>query len=145
MKFPPFFHGRTNDLSHSAPEVVGSAFEDLVRFLLSFPVRVIGVCHVIPRAISYPHASLFSQHAHVLNNYDWVVLEDIPFVFCWTHTAFNSPLKDFYVKNGVHLNPTGQYLLYRSYRGAVLKASDIIPLLGPFPQLVGFLIFDFNF
>ena len=92
----------------SAPEVVGSTIEDLVRFLLSFPVRVIGVCHVIPRAISYPYASLFSQHVHVLNNYVRVVLKDIPNVFCWTHTAFNSALKDFYVKDGVHLNPTGQ-------------------------------------
>ena len=94
----------TNDLSRSAPE-------DLVRFLLSFPVRVISVCHVIPRAISYPHASLFSQHAYVLNNYVRVVFEDIPNVFCWTHMAFNSPVKDFYVKAGVHLNPTGNISL----------------------------------
>ena len=77
----------TFDLLRSSPEVVGSTIEDLVRFLLSFPVRVIGVCHVIPRAISYPYASLFSQHAHVLNNYVRVVLEDIPNVFCWTYTA----------------------------------------------------------
>ena len=43
----------TNDLSLEPPEVVGSAIEDLVRLLLdSFSVRVVGVCHVIPRGIS---------------------------------------------------------------------------------------------
>ena len=43
------------------------------------------------------------------------------------HTRpFNSPLKDFYVQDGVHLNPTGQYLLYRSYSGAVLKAVGML-------------------
>ena len=68
----------TNDFSCSAPEVVGSAIEDLVRVLLNFPFRVIGVCHVNPHGISYPHASLFLQHARVLNNYARVVLEDIP-------------------------------------------------------------------
>lgn len=43
----------TNDLSLEPPEVVGSAIEELVRLLLdSFSVRVVGVCHVIPRGIS---------------------------------------------------------------------------------------------
>ena len=45
-----------NDLSFTCPETVGSAIEDLVRLLSSkFSVRVIiiGVCHVIPRGISY--------------------------------------------------------------------------------------------
>lgn len=43
----------TNDLSHAPPEVVGSTIEDLVSLLLNeYSVRVIGVCHVIPRGFS---------------------------------------------------------------------------------------------
>ena len=40
----------TNDLTVSAPEVVGSAIDDFVRFLrCSFAVKIIGVCEVLPR------------------------------------------------------------------------------------------------
>lgn len=117
----------TNDLSHTPPEVVGSAIEDLVSLLLNeFSVRAIGVCHVIPRGISYPHAMLFLQQATVLNQYVSVVLEQFPNVFCWSHADFNSPHKDLYLADGVHVNPSGQYLLYRSYRGAVLKALSLL-------------------
>ena len=40
----------TNDLTRSGPEVVGSEIDDFVRFLLNnLTVRVLGVCHAIPR------------------------------------------------------------------------------------------------
>lgn len=43
----------TNDLSHNGPEAVGSDIEDLVCFLMKeFGVRVVCVCHVIPRGPS---------------------------------------------------------------------------------------------
>ena len=93
-------------------------------FLRDFSVRVVGVCYVIPRGISHPDASLFDQRAQVLNQYLTVVLGDVPNVFCWRHMPFNHPAKDFYLADGVHLNPSGQYL--RSYRGAVLKALQLL-------------------
>ena len=50
----------TNDLSVLGPEVVGSSIEELVRSLLDdFSVSVIGVCHVIPRGISFTHSASF--------------------------------------------------------------------------------------
>ena len=117
----------TNDLSRAPPEVVGSAIEDLVSLLLNeYSVRVIGVCHVIPRGIASPQALSFLQQSTVLNQYVSVVLEPFTNVFCWSHADFNSPLKDFYVADGVHLNPSGQYLLYRNYRGAVLRAANML-------------------
>ena len=85
-------------------------------------VKVLGVCHVIPRGASFPDADQFARMAAVLNYYVSVVLETLPSVFCWTHRDFTSPLEDLYLPDGVHLNPTGQYLLYRSYRGAILHA-----------------------
>ena len=117
----------TNDLSHATPEVVGSAIDDLVSLLLNdYSVRVIGVCLVIPRGISFPHASIFLQQATILNQYVSVVLDHYPNVFCWSHDKFNSRFKDLYKPDGVHVNPLGQYFLYRSYRGAVLKATGLL-------------------
>jgi len=54
-----------------------------------------------------------------------VVLVYLPVVFCWCHPEFNNPHKGFYLAEGVHLNPSCQYLLYRSYQGAVLKAVSL--------------------
>ena len=120
----------TNDLSLEPPEVVGSAIEDLVRLLLdSFSVRVVGVCYVIPRCISemsHIPASLFAQRAQILNHYVSVVLDDIPNAFDWRHRNFSHPAKNVYLADGVHLNPSGQYHLYRSYRGAILKGLSFL-------------------
>ena len=120
----------TNDLSLEPPEVVGSAIEELVRLLLdSFSVRVVGVCYVIPRCISemsHIPASLFAQRAQILNHYVSVVLDDIPNVFGWRHRNFSHPAKNVYLADGVHLNPSGQYHLYRSYRGAILKGLSFL-------------------
>lgn len=113
----------TNDLSFSNPEVVGSAIEDLVNLLFDqFSVCAVGVCHTIPRGRSYVQADKFFERARLLNHYLDVVLEPLPNTFCWRHSNFSSPDKSFYLDDGVHLNPTGQYLLYRSYRGAILRA-----------------------
>lgn len=117
----------TNDLTHTSPETVGSNIEDFVRLLeREFSVRAIGVCGVIPRGISVPHAMSFWHNASVLNQYVGVVLDDFANVFCWSHSEFNSPHKDLYLRNGVHVNLTGQYLLYRSYRGAILMALGLL-------------------
>ena len=117
----------TNDLSHALPQTVGSQIEEFVRLLRrDYSVRVIGVCGVIPRGISVPHAMAFSDHATLLNHYVSIVLEEFPTVFCWSHAEFNSPHKDLYLRDGVHVNPSGQYLLYRSYRGAIIKAVGLL-------------------
>lgn len=117
----------TNDLSHTPPEIVGSQIDDLVRLLVKdYAVRVVGVCGVIPRGISVPHAVDFWESASVVNQYVGVVLDDLSNVFCWSHADFNSPLKDLYRRDGVHVNSTGQYLLYRSYRGAILTALGLL-------------------
>ena len=117
----------TNDLSVLGPEMVGSSIEELVSSLLNdFAVSVIGVCHVIPRGDSFTHWAEFLQRAKILNNYVRVVLDPFPNVFCWSHKDFSSPHKDLYLADGVHVNPLGQYFLYRSYRDAILKASGLL-------------------
>ena len=109
----------TNDLVANRPEVVGSEIDDLVQLLLqSYCIRVIGVCEVIPRV----REPFFNAAAPILNQYLTNVLQLCPNVFSWRHTGFSNPTVSPYLPDGVHLNPQGQYSLYRSYRGAVLKA-----------------------
>ena len=116
----------TNDLANLSPEVVGSEIEEIVSLLLeTYSVRAIGVCHVIPRGNSFAGCDRFLQSISSLKQYLSVVL-DSPQVFCWTHSSFSSPSKPFYLADGVHLNAVGQYLLYRSYRGAILKALAML-------------------
>ena len=111
----------TDDLCNEPQETVGSQIDELVELLLNhFSVRVVGVCLVIKRA-----EPMFNKKVEVLNRYLSVVV-DRPRVFVWRHKILNSPSHDFLLEDGVHLNPCGQYLLYRSYRGAILKAVNIL-------------------
>ena len=113
----------TNDLSDLRPDVVGSEFEELIWLLLdSYAVLVIGVYEVIPRV----RAPIFNDAALILNQYLRGVLDPIPNVFCWQHRAFSEPSRDLYLSDGVHVNSSGQYLLYCSYRGAILQALCIL-------------------
>ena len=117
----------TNDLSHTAPEKVGSDIEELCVFLRSFQsVAVVGVCHVIPRGLSAARPHEFHDRAKLLQTYLEVVIEPLQGAFCWRHRVFSSPDKDLYRRDGVHLNVQGQYLLYRSYRGAILHSLSFL-------------------
>ena len=111
----------TNDLCNSSPETVGSQIDELVELLLNhFSFRVVGLCLVIKRA-----EPMFNKKVEVLNRYLRVVV-DRPRVFVWRHKILDSPRHDFLLEDGVHLNSCGQYLLYRSYRGAILKAVSFL-------------------
>ena len=119
----------TNDLPSVAPEVVGSSIEDLVVTLKSiYSVAVLCVCHVIPRGESTIRPLYFWERAKVLQQYLEVMLDSLDCVFCWHHKAFTRPDQDFYLRDGVHLNARGQYLLYRSYRGAILCHLSAVSL-----------------
>ena len=117
----------TNDLVDSSPEVIGSEIESLVCLLVDdYKVRVVCVCHCIPRGHSYDGAASFAGRVEILQRYLDVVLSPIPNFFCWVHRAFSHPGKDFYLPDGVHVNPAGQYHLYRSCRGAIIRALRLL-------------------
>ena len=117
----------TNDLPSVAPEVVGSSIKDLAVTLISiYSVVVLCVCHVIPRGESTIRPLYFWERDKVLQQYLEVVLDSLDCVFCWRHKAFTRPDQDFYLRDGVHLNARGQYLLYRSYRGGILTALSYL-------------------
>ena len=114
----------TKDLSISQPEVVGSGIDDLiVRHLLdNYSVRVVVLCHVTARAITRHSSPNFNRKAALLNQYTRVVLEGTSRAICWTHRGFANPSVSPFLPDGVHFNHTGQYNIYRSYRGAILYA-----------------------
>ena len=119
----------TNDLSHSAPEVVGSKIEEFARLLRDqYKVRVVGVCQVIDRKVSHSEAldTGFNAKAALLRQYLSVVLENEQAIFLWSHRDFSLPDRKLICSDGVHCNAKGQYALYRSYRGAVLKALSLL-------------------
>ena len=65
------------------------SIEEVVSSLLdTFSVSVVGVCHVIPHAVSFADWEDFLQRAEILNNYVSVLLEPFPSAFCWTHRDF---------------------------------------------------------
>lgn len=108
----------TNDLSHLSPVNVGSAIEDLTRTLHdSLHVKCVCVCQTIYRT----GAPTFNKNVILLNRYLKVVLEPLPYAFFWSHKGFWRAKTNFMARDGVHLNSLGQYKLYRSLRGAVLR------------------------
>ena len=117
----------TNDLPSVASEVVGSSIEDLeVTCKSIYSVAVVCVGHVIPRGQSTVRPLYFWERGKVLQQYPEVVLDSLDFVLCWRYKAFTRPDQDFYLRDGVYLNARGQYLFYRSYRGAILTALSYL-------------------
>ena len=114
----------TNDLSSRHPLLVGSDIEELVRLLhTTYRVKVICVCQTIRREAA---TEAFNEGVGMLTKYLRVVLEPIPYAFFWGHRGFWNPKSNIYSRDGVHLNNNGQFKLYRSLRGAVLKSIRLL-------------------
>lgn len=112
----------SNDLACNKlrPEVVGSQIEELVVMLHErYAVEVIAVSACIHRQKCEGD---FNHKVDVLNQYLRVVLEPLGFAFFFKHRGLHNPAGAIHAKDGVHLNLKGEYLLYRSYRGAILTA-----------------------
>ncbi|CAH3170365.1 unnamed protein product, partial [Porites lobata] len=54
------------------------------------------------------------------------VLEPIPYCLYWKHRGFWNSRENIYLPDGVHLNDLGNLKLFRSIRGAVIKAADLV-------------------
>ena len=119
----------TNNLSIHAPAVVGSKLDDLAHVLRDqYKVRVVVVCQVINRNWLHTQAPhlVFYAKASLLQQYLSVVLAKEPGIFVWAHCKFSLPGRFLLYSDGVHCNSQGQYCLYWSYRGAILKALTIL-------------------
>ena len=107
---------------------MGFQIDDLVHVLGDqYKVRVVGVCQVINR--NTPQKSpdcRFNAKAAMLRQYLSVVLGNQPGIFLWEHKEFYRSDRSFLCSDGVHCKANGQYHLYRSYPGAILKALTLL-------------------
>lgn len=119
----------TNDLSSQSPEVVIRELLDLVDFLQSVDSSTaVGVCKVLPRrhrSTGLPQED-FNNRAATFNKMLEALFDDRQFVFVWGHFEMQSLSRRVLLPDGVHLNRHGQYCLYRSYRGAILKGVSFL-------------------
>ena len=110
----------TNDLTTLQATTVGSELEDLVRLLHdNFGVKIVCVCQTIKRETCGP---AFRHKVGLLCRYLKVVLEPLPYAIYWSHRGFWNTRQRIFCADGVHLNNLGHFKLYRSMRGAVLRA-----------------------
>ena len=108
---------------------MGSKLDDLVHILRDqYKVRVVAVCQVINRNLPHTQApdNAFNTKAALLRQYLSVVLAEEQGIFVWEHREFSHPDRLLLSSDGVHCNAQGQYCLYRSYRGAILKALTML-------------------
>jgi lysophospholipase L1-like esterase len=121
----------TNDLTHRSPEVVVDELSQMIDFLVKRDiVRAVAICNVIPRrrrGSGLPDEE-FNKKAATFNKMLIPLFEDCKTVFLWQHIELSSLSRPVLLPDGVHLNPRGQYNLYRSYRGAILKGLSLLRL-----------------
>ena len=119
----------TNDLSSQPPEVVIGEVLDLVDFLQSVASStVVGICKVLPRrqrGTDLPQED-FNNRVARFNKMLEPLFDGQLFVFVWEHLEIQPLSRRVLLPDGVHLNPHGQYCLYRSYRGAILKGVSML-------------------
>ncbi len=92
-------------------------------------VSIVGVCQVVDRNVpgsSNPDMA-FRAKADKLRQFLSVVLADEKSIFVWQHREFFESRRRLLCSDGVHCNPAEQYCLYRSYRGAIIKALALLP------------------
>ena len=119
----------TNDLSSQPPKVVIGEVLDLVDFLQSVTSStVVGICKVLPRrqrGTGLPQED-FNNRAATFNKMLEPLFDGQQSVFVWEHLEIQSLSRRVLLPDDVHLNPHGQYCLYRSYRGAILKGVSLL-------------------
>lgn len=117
----------SNDLTRLPAQTVGSELETLVRYLHDeVNVKSIVVCQVIRwHALG---CTVYNIKVTKLHLYLKAVLEPIPFCLYWRHRGFWNSRKNTYLPDGVHLNALGNFKLFRSIRGAVIKAVGLVGL-----------------
>ena len=113
----------SNDLVTFSPLHVGLIIEDFVRLLhTSYGVKLVCVCQTLRR----DNATVFNSKVGLLTRYLRVVLKPLPYAIFWGHRGVWKARSNFYAPDGVHLNRIGQYKLYKSLRGAVLRSLRLL-------------------
>lgn len=94
------------------------AFTELLAFELNIHHTVI--CKVIAR--KKPPFPDYNQRVKELNTALHYAVGMGRHVTLWHHRGLSNPEREIYAPDGIHLNISGNKLLYKSYRGAILFA-----------------------
>ena len=89
-------------------------------------MKIIAVSASIHRRVQ---SVRFNHSVDILNQHLRVVLEPLDFAFFFQHRGLQNQSEEVLLPDGVHLNSKWQYLLYslyRSNRGAILTAKDMV-------------------
>ena len=117
----------SNDLTKLPAQTVGAELETLVQYLHDeFNVKSIAVSKVIRR--HPPQCTAYDLKVTKLHLYCKAVLEPKPYCLYWKHREFWNSWENIYLPGGVHLNDLGNLKLFRSIRGAVIKAVGLVGL-----------------
>ena len=117
----------SNDLTKLPAQTVGLELETLVRYLHDkLNVKSIAVCQVIRR--HSPQCAAYNFKVTKLHLYLKAILETIPYCLYWRPRGFWNSRENIYLPDGVHLNELGKLKLFRSIRGAVIKAVGLMGL-----------------
>ena len=115
----------SNDLTKLPAQTVGSELETLVLYLHDeFHVKTLAVCQVMRRHSS--ECTAYNFEITKLHLYLKAVLEPIPYCLYWKHRGFWNSRENIYLPGGVHLNDLSNLKLFRSIRGAVIKAVGLL-------------------
>ena len=123
-------HVGGNDLDSSAglsPQQVGAQLVEFANELVVVGVSHVVICQLIRRD-SWRHFSPAVGAARVacVNDYVKVACDGCKQVSVWKHKGFWNPQSMLFRDDGVHLNDLGNYKLYRSIRGAILRAVSLL-------------------
>lgn len=64
----------------------------------------------------------YNEKVHLANKFLKAVIEDEPGLEYWRHKGMSESIASLLSADGVHVNPAGQFKLYKSIRGAILYA-----------------------
>lgn len=81
-------------------------------------IILMGVCERNHPPLTQPP---YNVKAHQLNHTMLQMIKPIPFVSFWFHRRLTRYNFSFLLPDGVHFNPTGNHLLYHSYKSAILR------------------------
>ena len=114
----------SNDLcarNTDIPDLAANIFQ-LVQFLhFNFAVEHIIVSQILPRIKAPRLSPPYNVRVSELNRLLFHLLQTVPFATFWFHYPILRAKTSVFLRDGVHLNPHGNHLLYHSYQKALIR------------------------
>ena len=116
---------------------VANQLIELARSLcISSGARSAIICELTQRSVGRylrsPHqVQIYNERIRLANRFLREVLSLEPNLIFWRHKAMSASVEHLVCRDGTHFNALGQYLLYKSIRGAIIYAAKSAGLSSP--------------